>query len=106
MSVQDNTHDWCVQHANAAATQGWCLSEVDANNTTHSMEIQRIDDAETTGVHWGIQIPQLDDDDQAVQAMQAAWKRGEPHAELAYEILKKFSPSEFEFWGMIDWCRN
>jgi hypothetical protein len=98
--------DWCMQHANSAAQEGWCLSEVGLSTTPHSVEIQRIDDADTTSVNWGIQIPQLVDDDQAVQVLHAAWQQGEPHAELAYQILRSCSPSEFQFWGMNAWTKN
>ena len=101
-----NMDDWSMQHANAAAQQGWCLSEVSVMTTPHCVEIQRIDDAETTSVNWNITIPQLVDDDQAVHVMHAAWQRGELHAELAYQILKSCSPSEFHFWGMQNWRRN
>lgn len=106
MSVPLDMADWEMIHANAAAQEGWCLSEVDLDTTPHCVEIQRIDDAEMTSVNWGMPIPQLEDDDQAVQAMHAAWKRGESHAELAYEILKSCSPHEFEFWGMNAWTQN
>lgn len=104
--AQVDMDDWLMQHANAAAAQGWCLSEVGLKRTPHYVEIQRIDDAETTSMNWGIQIPQLEDDAQAVNIMQAAWQRGEHHAVLAYDILKNESPSEFEFWGMVNWHRN
>lgn len=103
---QINMDDWLMQHANAAAAQGWCLSEVALSTTPHCVEIQRIDDAASTGVNWGMEIPQLVDDDQAVQNMHDAWLRGEPHAELAYQILRSCSPSEFQFWGMQTWIKN
>ena len=106
MNSHVNMDDWHTQHVNAAAQEGWCLSEVALSTTPHCVEIQRIDDAEITGVNWGMPIPQLTDDEQAVHVMQAAWKRGEPHAELAYQILKSCSPSEFEFWGMSAWTQN
>ena len=106
MSSKLNMDDWSMSHATAAAAQGWCMSEVGLPTTAHYVEIQRIDDADITSTSWGIQIPQLEDDAQAVQALQAAWQRAEPHAELAYQILKMHSPSEFEFWHMANWSRN
>lgn len=103
MSDQIDMDDWQMAHANAAAAQGWCLSEVGIKRTPHYVEIQRIDDADTTSVHWGMPIPQLESDQHAVQVMHDAWLRGEEHALLAYQILKRDSPSEFHFWHMHTW---
>jgi hypothetical protein len=106
MNSHVDMDDWHTPHANAAAAQGWCLSEVGLKNTAHCVEIQRIDDAKTTSMSWGMQIPQLDSDDHAVNVMHEAWLRGEPHAVLAYQILKMCSPSEFDFWRMNSWHKS
>ena len=75
-------------------------------NTPHQIEIQFIQDAPEVGIMWDVQVPQLEDDGQAVQALHAAWTLGEPHAHVAYDILKHESPSEFEFWNMQEWRRD
>lgn len=105
MTQKVSIEDWHRHHMLAAGAQGWCLSEVGLANTPNYLELQRFDDAESVGQDWGISIPQLDGDDQAAKAFEAAWRRGEDHALLAYQILKFNSPSEFEYWGMDNWHR-
>lgn len=105
MSDKLDMDDWLLHHVQAAAAQGWCLSEVGISSSPHCVEIQRIDDAELSGHVLHVQVPQLQSDDDAVQALKAAWLRGEDHAGLAYQLLKTHSPSEFEFWQMMTWHR-
>ena len=95
-----------MSHVQAAAAQGWCLSEVAPMNTPHQIEIQFIQDAPEVGNMWDVQVPQLQDDAQAVHMMHEAWLSRELHAQVAYEILKHESPSEFAFWRMHEWQRH
>jgi hypothetical protein len=101
-----NMLDWHMCHVQAAAAQGWCLSEVAPMHTPHQIEIQFIQDAPEVGIMWDVQVPQLEDDSQAVQALQDAWMLGELHAQVAFDILKHESPSEFAFWSMHTWSRD
>lgn len=106
MTLDMTMDDWQERHADQAAAQGWCLSEVGLSGTAHCVEIQRIDDAECTSISWGIQIPQLLNDEQAVQAMHTAWMKNEEYALQAYQILKTHSPSEFHLWDMAAWVKE
>ena len=103
MNINATMNDWQPGHVRLAAEQGWCLSEVAVEGSAHYLEIQRLDDAETVSKHWGVQVPQLDGDEAAVAALKQACMRGEPHAVLAYQIVKHNSPSEFYFWQMQNW---
>jgi len=95
---------WTVIHARAAASQGWLLSEVD-HNVQHQLEIQRVDDAMSVSQIMEVAIPQLEDDQAAVYALQRAWMLGEDHALLAVSLLREMSPSEYAHWGINNWIR-
>ncbi len=97
--------EWTRDHTLAAGRQGWCISRVDHEGHA-PWEIQRLDDAELVSEDWGIPIPQLDDDYDAAMAMRAAFDRGEPHAVLAYQLIKEFSPMEFTHWDMESWQKT
>lgn len=105
MTTKLNMDDWTQRHINAAGAQGWCLCEVGIPRTGHYLELQYINNAATVGSEWGIPIPQLAHDLDAVETMQASWLAGEDHAQLAYQLLKLHSPSEFEYWKMHTWQR-
>lgn len=96
---------WTKEHTLAAARQGWCLSEVRCNGHA-PWELQRWDDAESVSRDYGIPVPQLDGDENAVRVLKAAWDRNEPHAVLAHELLRVESPEEFELWGMEFWQKS
>ena len=104
MAIKVNMDDWHNSHVLLAAAQGWCISEVGIEGSAHYLEIQRLDDALAVGLDWGVTIPQLDGDEAAVSALRAAWRRGEDHALLAYQIIKQNSPSEYHYWEMQHWC--
>lgn len=96
---------WTREHTLAAARQGWCISEVRSDDHA-PWEIQRLDDAESASEDYGVQVPQLASDDEAVQVLRGAWRRGEPHAVLAYQLLRENSPQEFTYWRMEDWQKT
>lgn len=93
---------WRREHTLVAASQGWCISEVRSDDHA-PWEIQRLDDAESASEDYGVQVPQLASDDEAVQVLREAWQRGEPHAVLAYQLLRENSPQEFAYWQMEAW---
>jgi len=96
---------WTREHNLAAVRQGWCLSEVLCGDHA-PWEIQRLDDAHSASGDYGVPVPQLDGDDDAVAAMRAAYERGEPHAVLAYQLIRDHSQQEFQHWKMGDWQEN
>ena len=93
---------WRREHTLAAARQGWCISQCMSNQHA-PWEVQRLDDAESASEDYGVQVPQLASDDEAVQVLREAWQRGEPHAVLAYQLLRENSPQEFAYWRMEEW---
>lgn len=96
---------WTREHTLAAARQGWCISEV--RSADHApWEIQRLDDAHSASEDYGVTVPQLVSDDEAVQVLRAAYGRGEPHAVLAYELLRENSLQEFAYWRMENWQKS
>lgn len=93
---------WTWDHTLAAGRQGWCIAGV--RNDDHApWEIQRLDSAEEVSKDWGIEVPQLASDDHAVQVLKESYARGEPHAVLAYQLLRDNSPQEFAHWRMEAW---
>jgi len=90
--------DWISIYRNAAARQGWCISETD--DTVDQLQIQRLTDAGNTGAAWNVEIPQLESDDDAVLAMKAAFFRSEDHAILAWNIIRNTCHQEFSHWDM------
>ena len=96
-------HDWNGTYRLQAAIQGWCISEVGEYNGHSPFEIQRIDDAEGVSLDWGVTIPQLSGDDEAVAAMRRAYEAGEDHAILAHHIIRNTSVGEFRHWNMDQW---
>lgn len=66
-------------------------------------EIQRVDNAAEMSSQMGFDIPRLDTDHEAVLAMRAAYGRGEYHAYLAREIIRRHSIQEFVNWQMARW---
>jgi hypothetical protein len=103
MTQKLNMDDWEHRHIHAAGAQGWCLSEVGVPRSGHCLELQYINDAVSVSEEWGIFIPQLGHDLDAVEIMHASWLAGEDHAQLAYQLLKIHSPREFEYWRMHMW---
>ena len=90
--------DWLSCYRIMAAEQGWCLSETHHAGCHAPIEVQRWDNADLEVV-----VPKLEGDDEAVQAFYQSWQRGEPHALIAYHILAKNSPMEFQYWRMDKW---
>ena len=96
--------DWQIVHRNAAACQGWCISEVD--DAIDQWQVQRLDDADITGNAWGVDIPRLESDADAAAAMKAAFLRGEDHAILAWKIIRNVCHQEFTHWDMQSWTTS
>jgi hypothetical protein len=96
--------DWCDLFEQAAAQQGWCITEVAPRNSPCALEINHVEDAVLLSTSLGTSVPQLKNDREAVQAFQAAWLAQQPHAVLAYQIIRSNSPSEFDHWHMQEWC--
>lgn len=103
MTQSVDMDDWTPRHIHAAGAQGWCLSEVGAPKTGHYLELQFIQDAAQVSMDWGMPVRQLEHDLDAVEVMHTSWQAGEEHAQLAYQLLKLHSPSEFEYWRMHMW---
>jgi hypothetical protein len=97
---------WTREHTLAAVRQGWCISEVLCGDNHAPWEVQRLDDAESASEDYGVKVPQLASDDEAVQVLREAWQRGEPHAVLAYQLLRENSPQEFAYWRMEVWQKT
>lgn len=98
--------DWLPCYQIMAADQGWCLSETHHAGCHAPIEVQRWDDADGVTVDLGVVVPHLEGDDRAVQAFYQSWQRGEPHALIAYDILAKNSPMEFQHWRMHTWRKT
>ena len=43
---------------------------------------------------------------EAVLTLRTAFRQGEAHALLAYELLRECSPQEFAYWRMERWQEN
>ena len=98
----DDFIEWRSGNERAAMQQGWWIVETMSDDHA-PYEIQRVDDAEGVGFEYGIDIPQLDGDREAVMAMRAAYGRGEYHAYLAREIIRRYSTQEFTDQHMARW---
>ena len=94
---------WTREHALAAARQGWCIAEVSGLNTRAPLEVQKLDDAAAASEELGVSVPQLCSDDEAVGILRQGMRNQEPHALLAYQLLRQHSPQEFAFWKMPGW---
>lgn len=97
--------DWTIYHVIMAAAQGWCISETQCRGAA-PLEIQRLDDADTVGILYGVTIPQLRDDRDAAEALRKAYISREDHAILAVSIIRRQSPKEYEHWRMMEWNSN
>lgn len=95
-------NSWLPYHAVKAARQGWCLVDTDQRGSS-PIELQKIDDVAGKSIEYNVQVVSLVGDDDAVDACRLAYENGEDHAILAYRILKRESPGEFEYWGMSSW---
>ena len=80
--------------------------ETDSSNDHAPLEIQRLDDAESFSKELGVFVPQLNGDGDAVVRFREAFRNDEPHAVLAYQLLRENSPKEFDHWRMKDWLSN
>jgi hypothetical protein len=94
--------DFHVSYVMKALQQGWCLSELDVAGNGR-IQVQKVDDPERTSLEYGVPVPELWDDADAVNQLKAAYVRGEDHALAAYRILQLNSPMEFQHWQMMSW---
>jgi len=101
-NLSDDFIEWFNGNERAAMQQGWMVVETMSDNHA-PYEIQRVDDAAGVGWEYGITIPQLASDREAVMAMRAAYGRGEYHAYLAREIIRRYSLQEFVDQHMARW---
>ena len=93
-SISFALDDWQEQHLHAAISQGWSLIETgDRGNSGIAIEYEIV-----TGDDPYCETLQL-----AISRMKAAYQNNEVHAIAAYKLLKKYSQSEFHYWGLEEW---
>lgn len=82
------TPGWSNAHDQAAAAEGWCISETSGSDNGR-WQIQHFDDASDIGPG----TPQLESDE---QAWKIALEGALPHHKAAVQFIKAHSPEEYE----------